>query len=427
MGQCSSTLEQCSSSSAACVENVLGACLSRTYGLQEWDRLEQEEDFELLPGASPSATPPGTDPLQPLPTNPGMMNDIVPLKLDDYPEGDSFLPASSVEWSPNLVSDETQDGPRDQGGRNDCDNTIIDRKCLQRIPSALELATSPEAMEAISPSSTPRGHASQAISPPSTPQLQPQGQSNPSSNSSTAGPVASTNGTSSSPSTKGWMISPPLTPDVDPAPHVLQIKKMVKINAEDSLREVHKLEGWKLLDKRDARMQLYTKDYGDLIGVKAICQVDASCAAIVDCIMTEKLSKQSSKPRLIEQVTDDLSVYWMGVKAPIVKDRDFVIAEWNCRQPNDVKFMQTFCSVEHPLGPIHPKKKYVRGKILMGAWHVDPSAPHVCMVTWVSVVDPAGTLPSAIKKMGAPTGADAVLRLKELAEKRMANGSFAHV
>ena len=32
------------------------------------------------------------------------------------------------QWSPNLVSDETQDGPRDQGGRNDCDNTIIDRK-----------------------------------------------------------------------------------------------------------------------------------------------------------------------------------------------------------------------------------------------------------------------------------------------------------
>jgi len=193
----------------------------------------------------------------------------------------------------------------------------------------------------------------------------------------------------------------------------------VKKNAEASLRELFSGKGWEAKDNNN--VSLFTKNYGDLLGVKAMCEVVASREDIVTCLHSERLSKQSSKPRLVQQVTNDLAVYWFGVKAPIVKDRDFVVAQWDCQQPNGAH-LHAFVSVDHPQFPPHPKKKYVRGKIILGAWHIAPvESPRGCKVTWVNLVDPSGTIPSTLKKMGAPLGAESVKRLKDLSEARATN------
>jgi len=222
-----------------------------------------------------------------------------------------------------------------------------------------------------------------------------------------------------------WQMSPVIVgmSGREAPPYMYEIKSTVKANAEEALKECKNTEGWKQMTHyhkgKVSPLTLSTKDFGDLLGVKAVCTIGASRELIVHTLQNEKLSKQSSKPKVLEQVTDDLSVYWMGVKAPIVKDRDFLLAEWNCQQPNGAH-LNTFVSVKHPLDPKN-SKKYVRGFIKMGAWHISPqggvTSNETCNVTWVSVVDASGSIPSAIKKMGAPAGAEAVLRLKELAEK----------
>jgi len=203
--------------------------------------------------------------------------------------------------------------------------------------------------------------------------------------------------------------------------YILQIKNLVKANAEDALKEVRNEEGWsKQSNNSKGKLRLYTKDYGDLLGVKAVCLMHADRDVIVETLNTQKLSKQSSKPKILEKITDDLQVYWMGLKVPIIKDRDFLLAQWECAQPNGAH-LNTFVSVDHPLDP--KSSKYVRGRIHMGAWHLDPRPAGGTIVTWVSIVDAAGNIPSGIKKMGAPAGAEAVLKLKELSEAATAQTS----
>merc|ERR1712159_77435 len=158
----------------------------------------------------------------------------------------------------------------------------------------------------------------------------------------------------------------------EPPPYMYEVKSAVKANAVEALKECKNTEGWKQMTHYNkgkvSPLTLLTKDFGDLMGVKAVCVINASMELIVHTLATEKLSKQSSKRKVLEQVTEDLSVYWMGVKAPIVKDRDFVIAEWDCQQPNGAH-LNTFVSVKHPLDPRNAKK-YVRGFIKLGAWYI---------------------------------------------------------
>lgn len=118
---------------------------------------------------------------------------------------------------------------------------------------------------------------------------------------------------------------------------------------------------------------------------------------------------------MLDRLSSDLFVYWLGVKCPIIKDRDFVIAEWNFKK-SDGNHVMSFVSVKHP--QCGEQKKYVRAEILMGAWLIERSPKHanVCRVTHVTGVDPMGELPSIVKKSGATASADAVITLKRLAE-----------
>ena len=134
---------------------------------------------------------------------------------------------------------------------------------------------------------------------------------------------------------------------------------------------------------------------------------------IVDVLTNAKLTKQSSEPMVLEMLSKELRVYWMGVKVPILKDRDFVIAEWNHRQ-QDGKHLNAFVSVEHPQCAV--QKKYVRADILMGGWLIDPAGDNSCDITHITGVDPNGQIPSFLKTATAAASADAVIALKKLAE-----------
>ena len=117
-----------------------------------------------------------------------------------------------------------------------------------------------------------------------------------------------------------------------------------------------------MLASKRVGAKIYARELDGTTHTKTICQVAASCDRIVEIIRTAKLSKQSSDHKVLERLSKDLHVYWypnkprrpssvrvrMGVKVPIIKDRDFVIAEWNHRQANG-KHLTAFVSVCHPL------------------------------------------------------------------------------
>eukprot|EP00658_Telonema_sp_P-2_P008635 TRINITY_DN13266_c0_g1_i2.p1 TRINITY_DN13266_c0_g1~~TRINITY_DN13266_c0_g1_i2.p1 ORF type:complete len:165 (+),score=38.61 TRINITY_DN13266_c0_g1_i2:902-1396(+) len=152
-----------------------------------------------------------------------------------------------------------------------------------------------------------------------------------------------------------------------------------------------------------------------MIHIKSVCQIKADCDLIVTTLNTAKLSKQSSEPVILDKLSADMHVYWIGVKVPIIKDRDFVIAEWNHPQ-RDGNHLNAFVSVRHPQCGV--QKKYERAQILMGAWQIERSkkSANLCRVTHVTGVDPAGDIPSFLKKSGATASADAVIMLKKLSE-----------
>lgn len=210
--------------------------------------------------------------------------------------------------------------------------------------------------------------------------------------------------------------SPPISPSPEGGsvpPYKYDIKEAMRRNVRAATEQLESGDGWKK-DSQKHGAQIFVKEIAGMTHIKTVCQIKAQRELIVHVLNTQKLSKQSSEPTVIEHLSTDMFVYWIGVKVPIIKDRDFVICEWNHAQ--STKHINAFVSVDHP--QCRAQKKYERAQILMGMWLIEsaPHKPNLCRVTHVTGVDPMGELPGFLKKSGATASADAVIMLKKLSE-----------
>lgn len=198
-------------------------------------------------------------------------------------------------------------------------------------------------------------------------------------------------------------------------------QSLVKL-AEDALERVtaadNLVQGWDKLKPQKELQDCQVDVHSDpQVVTRVRCKIDASADDVLETIRAGEQSPEGTSQQVVQQITDELSVIWIELKLPIIKDRDFVICQLIKKCP---ECFQVVCvSVPPPTDcDYRPEsKKYVRGAIIMQTTQITPIDTCTCQIKWLSCIDMGVWIPS-VAKITARKGAEALVSLKNAAVKR---------
>jgi len=158
-----------------------------------------------------------------------------------------------------------------------------------------------------------------------------------------------------------------------------------------------------------------------MVLVRVQCVLDAPLDEVLKVLERGEGGPKNSNVELLEHPADNVVLMWIEVKVPIVKDREFICAQW-IPPPDDTSAKVVRVSLPHEMAEhVRPEsKKHVRGRIDLQCTFLSPSPgnPNQCICKWISGVDPGGSLPN-VKKMTGTKGAEAILALQKATQAEM--------
>eukprot|EP00658_Telonema_sp_P-2_P077218 TRINITY_DN6933_c0_g1_i5.p1 TRINITY_DN6933_c0_g1~~TRINITY_DN6933_c0_g1_i5.p1 ORF type:complete len:520 (-),score=117.64 TRINITY_DN6933_c0_g1_i5:423-1982(-) len=185
-------------------------------------------------------------------------------------------------------------------------------------------------------------------------------------------------------------------------------------------REVDQEPDWNWVNsvpKELTECQLEYKEKGALVMVRVKCVMPVPPTIILDTVLRGGGLPKGTEKRVLQTLRPDLLTAWVSVKLPMpFKDRDFVFGQWvQLAEDGECVIVQTSLDKTTASQICPPTKRFQRGKILLQAMIISPiHGTNKSIFTWLSCVDPKGSVPSA-KSMTAKSTAESVVALQAAA------------
>jgi len=185
-------------------------------------------------------------------------------------------------------------------------------------------------------------------------------------------------------------------------------------------KDVDNINKWDLVKPNKKLADCVTEvcEQGDLVVVRLSCTLDVPLDEVVAVLRRGEGGPKESATELLDTPSETITLMWVEVRLPIVKNREFVCAQW-IPESDDTSEMIIRCSLPEEQGQeLRPEtKKHVRGTIDTQCYFLSPNPanPNQCICKWISGVDPGGSLPN-VKKMTGTKGGETIAALQKFVQ-----------
>lgn len=174
----------------------------------------------------------------------------------------------------------------------------------------------------------------------------------------------------------------------------------------------------KTAQKGPANFQVHVTKYKKMLMVRTQCTVNASKAHVLDLLERGLGAPKGTESAIIKNKTlgTGIKLMWMGIKLPVVKNREFVVLQWVDQPSGPVSALVRTSLPPAFAAQVRPvTRSRVRGHMETQCTVIAevPGHPEQCFVKAISCVDPGGGLPNLKGLTGTKAG-DAMLALHKL-------------
>jgi len=171
----------------------------------------------------------------------------------------------------------------------------------------------------------------------------------------------------------------------------------------------------KTAQKGPANFQIHVTKYKKMLMVRTQCLINASKAHVLHLLERGLGGPKGTETAMIKHKSlgTDIKLMWMGIKLPLVKNREFVVLQWVDQPSGPVSALVRTSLPPAFAAHVRPvTRSRVRGHMETQCTVIAevPGNPAQCFVKAISCVDPGGGLPNLKGLTGTKAG-DAMLAL----------------